>query len=159
MTTLYVREEAGYREASADELMDCAHALITRRFRRGAPVLSSPLQTREVLRMHLGTADYEVFGLLHLNAKHRLIQAEDLFRGTVDGATVHPREVVKAVLAKNASAVICYHNHPSGDPQPSVVDDLITQRLREALALINVRLLDHLIVGDTVFSYAEAGLL
>lgn len=114
---------------------------------------------REFLRIHLGTCEREIFGLIHVNCRHRLIVVEDMFRGTIDGATVHPREVVKSALSRNTAAVICYHNHPSGDPQPSQADELITQRLKQALALVEVRLLDHLIIGDTVYSFAEAGRL
>ena len=91
--------------------------------------------------------------------RHRLIEYVELFRGTIDAASVHPREVVKEALARNAAAVICCHGHPSGDATPSAADELITRRLRDALALIEVKLLDHLIVGETVRSMAELGLL
>ncbi len=101
-----------------------------------------------------------MFCCLHLDSRHRLIAFEELFRGTVDGATVHPREVVRQSLARNSAAVIFAHNHPSGVAEPSHADELITQRLREALALVDVRVLDHLIVGeDRCMSFAERGLL
>jgi DNA repair protein RadC len=160
MTTLYVRDQSGFREADASDVLDRAQALIAQRYRAGSPVLSSPERTREFLRVHLGGSDRETFGVLHLDNRHRLIAAEDLFRGTVDRASVHPREVVKAVLARNAvAAIVLYHNHPSGSPEPSAADELITRRLKEALALIDVRVLDHLIVGESIYSFAEHGIL
>jgi DNA repair protein RadC len=160
MTTLYVRDQSGFREADASDVLDRAQALIAQRYRAGSPVLSSPERTREFLRVHLGGSDRETFGVLHLDNRHRLIAAEDLFCGTVDRASVHPREVVKAVLARNAvAAIVLYHNHPSGSPEPSAADELITRRLKEALALIDVRVLDHLIVGESIYSFAEHGIL
>jgi DNA repair protein RadC len=99
------------------------------------------------------------FGVLHLDTRHRLIAAEDLFRGTLSSSSVHPREVVKAALNHNAAALLLYHNHPSGISEPSAADELITRRLREALALIDVPVLDHLIVAESIYSFAEHGLL
>lgn len=159
MTTLYVRDESGFREAESTDVLDRAQALLAKRYRAGSPVLTSPALTREFLRMHLGACEHEVFGVLHLDSRHRLIAIEDLFRGTINSSSVHPREVVKAALVRNAAAVVLYHNHPSGLSEPSAADELITRRLREALALIDVRVLDHLIVAESVFSFAEAGLL
>jgi len=93
-----------------------------------------------------------------LDSRHRLIAVENLFRGTINSASVHPREVVKAVLSRNAAALVLYHNHPSsGLTEPSAADELITRRLKEALALIDVRVLDHLIIGESVYSFAEHG--
>ncbi|HWZ63640.1 MAG TPA: DNA repair protein RadC [Steroidobacteraceae bacterium] len=159
MTTLYVRDASGFREAEPSDVLDRAQALIAQRFRSGSPVLTSPERTREFLRMHLGCCDRETFGVLHLDNRHRLITVQDLFHGTIDRASVHPREVVKAALAHNAAAIVLYHNHPSGLSEPSAADELITRRLREALALIEVRVLDHLIVAESTFSFAEHGLL
>jgi DNA repair protein RadC len=159
MTTLYVRDGSGYREATPLEIISCAQGLIARRYRAGAPVLDAPARTREYLRLHYGALDHEVFGCLYLNGRHRLIAVERLFRGTVDGASVHPREVVKAAIHHGATACILYHNHPSGVAEPSHADELITQRLREALALIDVRVLDHLIIGERIYSFAERGLI
>jgi len=159
MATLYVREEAGYREASAEDVLAHAQGLIAQRFRTGSPVLTSPARTREFLQLKLGARDYEMFCMLALDNRHRLIEFVELFRGTVDGASVHPREVVKEALRLNAAAVILVHNHPSGVAAPSQADELITQRLKEALALVDVRVLDHLVVGETIHSFAEAGLL
>src|SRR5580658_5921755 len=94
-----------------------------------------------------------------LDSRHRLIAVENLFRGTINSASVHPREVVKAALTHNAAAVVLYHNHPSGLSEPSAADELITRRLKEALALIDVRVLDHLIIAESIYSFAAAGLL
>jgi DNA repair protein RadC len=159
MTTLYVREDAGYREASAEDVLARAQGLIAQRFRTGSPVVTSPARTREFLKLRLGAREHEVFCMLALDNRHRLIEFVELFRGTVDGASVHPREVVKEALRLNAAAVILAHNHPSGVSAPSQADELITQRLKEALALVDVRVLDHLVVGETIHSFAQAGLL
>ena len=159
MPTLYVRDESGFREARPDDVLERAQALLAQRYRVGSPVLTSPALTREFLRMHLGACEHEVFGMLHLDSRHRLIAVENLFRGTINSSSVHPREVVKSALAHNAAAVVLYHNHPSGLTEPSAADELITRRLREALALIDVRVLDHLIVAEAIYSFAEAGLL
>lgn len=122
--------------------------------------LANPRATREFLRMRLRDLPYEVFAIVYLDNRHRVIGFEELFRGTIDGASVHPREVVKHALAKNAAAVILTHNHPSGLAEPSQADELITRRLKEALALVDIRVLDHLVVGDAVCeSFAERGLL
>jgi DNA repair protein RadC len=148
------------REASSDEVLRGAAALISQRFRRGTPVLESPDLTRQYLRLHIGALPYEVFGLLLLDTRNRLIQSEILFRGTIDGASVHPREVARVVLEANAAAVIIFHNHPSGLTSPSVADELITQRLRDTLSLLDVRVLDHLIIGEgREYSFAETGRL
>jgi len=159
MATLYVRDASGYREATAQDVITCAQGLIARRYRTGSPVLEAPQRTREYLRLHVGGLDYEVFGCLYLDSRHRLIAVENLFRGTVDGASVHPREVVKSALQHGAAACIIFHNHPSGVAEASRADEIITQRLRAALELVEVRLLDHLIVGEHVMSFAEVGLL
>ena len=124
------------------------------------PALESPTATQAFLIAQLRDRPYEVFCCLHLDNRHRLIAFEELFRGTIDGASVHPREVVKQALARNAAAVILAHNHPSGVAEPSQADELITYRLRDALALVDIRVLDHLIVGDNrCVSFAERGLL
>lgn len=127
---------------------------------RVGPALLSPSATRDFLVSHLRDVPHELFCCLHLDNRHRLIAFEELFRGTIDGASVHPREVVKQALARNAAAVIVAHNHPSGVAEPSQADQLITQRLQQALGLIEVRVLDHLIVGDGhCYSFSEHGLL
>lgn len=123
-------------------------------------LLESPLATRRFLTARLRDLPYEVFGCLYLNTRHQLIAFEELFRGTLDGAAVHPREVLRQALGHNAAAIIVVHNHPSGVAEPSRADEAITRRLNEALALIEVRLLDHLIIaGPHTVSLAERGLL
>lgn len=123
-------------------------------------VLSSPEQTRLFLKARLRPYQHEVFACLFLDNRHRVICFEELFGGTIDGASVYPREVIKRALHHNAAAVIFAHNHPSGVAEPSPADRAITQRLREALGLVDVRVLDHLVVGDSeVVSFAERGLL
>jgi DNA repair protein RadC len=124
------------------------------------PLLSSPKATRDFLSAQLRDLEHEVFCCLYLDKRHRLIRFEELFRGTIDGASVHPREIVKLALQRNSAAVIIAHNHPSGVAEPSHADELITQRVREALALVDIRLLDHIIVGDgATVSLAERGLI
>ena len=158
--TLYIRDGETFSEAQPQDIIDRAATLIAQRFRTGAPVLDSPDRTRQYLRHQIGALPYEVFGLLLLDNRHRLIRSEILFRGTIDGASVHPREVVRVVFETGAAAVIMYHNHPSGIAEPSQADELLTRRLREALQLIDVRVLDHLIIGDTKeYSFAETGRL
>jgi DNA repair protein RadC len=127
---------------------------------QAGPVLGSPRAAREYLVARLRDLEHEVFCCLFLDSRHRLTRCEELFRGTVDGASVHPREVVKQALSRNATAVILAHNHPSGIAEPSQADEIITTRLRDALALVEIRLLDHLIIGDgSCISLAEKGLI
>jgi DNA repair protein RadC len=124
------------------------------------PALANPRATREFLRARLRDRDHEVFCCLFLDNRHRVICFDEVFRGTIDGASVHPRDIVKLALARNAAAVILAHNHPSGVAEPSQADELITGRLREALALVDIRVLDHIVVGDgACVSFAERGLL
>ena len=127
---------------------------------RVGPLLGSPKATRDYLSARLRHLEHEVFCCLYLDKRHRLMHCEELFRGTIDGASVHPREIVKLALQRNAAAVIVAHNHPSGIAEPSQADELITQRIKEALGLVDIRLLDHLIVGaGACVSLAERGLL
>ncbi|HHH40039.1 MAG TPA: JAB domain-containing protein [Sedimenticola sp.] len=122
--------------------------------------LSNPKQTRQYLQTQLAGHPHEVFACLFLDNRHRVIEYEELFRGTIDGASVHPREIVRRTLLHNAAALILAHNHPSGVAEPSPADRAITQRIKEALALIDVRVLDHIIVGDgRTLSFAEQGML
>lgn len=123
-------------------------------------VLSSPQEVRHYLAMHLTGLEHEVFSGLLLDKRHRVIEYRELFRGTIDSAAVYPREVVKLCLARNASAVIFAHNHPSGVSEPSDTDVRLTRKLTDALALVDVRVLDHLIVGrGEQTSLAERGLM
>ena len=128
-------------------------------FERG-DAFSDPASTRRYLMSKLRAYSREVFACMYLDSQHRLIQYEELFFGTIDGASVHPREVVKKALEHNAAAVIFAHNHPSGVAEPSQADLRITDRLKSAMLLVDVRVLDHMIVGDgEVTSFAERGLL
>ncbi len=123
-------------------------------------VLSSPEATRAYLSHQLRSYPYEVFACLFLDNQHHILEFEELFRGTIDAASIYPREVVKKALEHNAAAVIFAHNHPSGIVEPSQADKLITDRLKEALSLLDIRVLDHFIIGDGVpYSFAEHGLL
>jgi DNA repair protein RadC len=122
--------------------------------------LTSPKQVSEYLIYQLRDLGREVFAIIYLDNRHQVIRYEELFHGTLNGASVHPREVVKSVLAHNAAAVIIAHNHPSGIAEPSQSDTAITRKLQEALQLIDVRLLDHLIIGDGDFvSLSDRGLM
>ena len=159
MTTLYVQDGAGFRQADSHAVIREAQTILARRFRVGAPVLSTPERMREFLRLHIGPLEYEVFGAVFLDNRHRLIRHEDLFRGTIDCAQVHVREVLLAALRLSAAAVVLYHNHPSGNVEPSTADELITRRIQAALGLLDVRVLDHLVVGTAIYSFAEHGLL
>src|SRR6202051_3657008 len=149
---LLVRGECDeLRTATASEIIAAARRAMTRRVRRGA-AMDSPRAVREFLTIKLGALEHELFAVLLLDTRHRLIEYVELFRGTIDGASVHPREVVKLALAKNAAAILLAHPHPSGVAEPSQADELITQRLKEALSLIDVRVLDHLVIagGDVL---------
>lgn len=122
--------------------------------------LTSPGAVRDYLRLTLGRKDEEVFVCLWLDAQHKVTSVDEAFRGTLTQTSVYPREIVKAALARNAAAVIFAHNHPSGVAQPSQADELLTRNLREALALVDVKVLDHFIVaGNQAISFAERGLL
>lgn len=157
-TVLLVRDACGeYRAATPDEVMDQARQVLSRRVRRGT-TFSSPGIARDYLRLMLGAREHEVFVVVTLDSQHRLIEVIEMFRGTIDAAAVYPREVVKEALVRNASTVILAHNHPSGVAEPSAADRVLTDRLKAALALVDVRVLDHLVVGgDTIVSFAERG--
>ena len=125
-----------------------------------APVFDSPQCVKDYLQLHLGNLPHEVFAVLFLDAQHRLIKLDQMFTGTLGQTSVYPREVVKLALTRNAGAVILAHNHPSGVAEPSRADEFLTQSLKNALALVDVRVLDHLVIGQgQVVSFAERGLL
>jgi DNA repair protein RadC len=160
LNQLCVRDESGsWRPATGVEIIDAARAALARRVRRGT-VLTSPAIVSDFLGVRLGTLEHEVFAALFLDTRHRLIKYCELFRGTIDGTSVYPREVVKEALMHNAAAVIFAHNHPSGVAEPSEADRAITRRLRQALDLMDIRVLDHLVIaGDQTVSLAGRGLL
>ncbi|MDE2398419.1 MAG: DNA repair protein RadC [Burkholderiales bacterium] len=127
---------------------------------RAAPVFDAPQRVKDYVALELGAREHEVFAVLFLDTQHRLIRLEEMFRGTLAQTSVYPREVCRRALALNAGAVIFAHNHPSGVAEPSRADELLTQTLKSALALLDVRVLDHLVVGQgQVVSFAEKGLL
>ena len=139
--------------------MELARRSAREELRRGS-VLTSPEAVRDFLRLTLSARPHEAFMGLFLDSQHRLVAAAELFRGTLAQTSVYPREVVKAALAHNAAAVIFAHNHPSGVAEPSRADELLTQALKQALALVDIRTLDHFVVaGAQVVSFAERGLL
>ena len=126
----------------------------------GTAVLGNPAAVTDFIRAHLHDYAHEVFMVLYLDTRHRLLAVEELFRGTIDGANVYPREVVRQALHHNAAAIIFAHNHPSGVAEPSSADEAITQRLQDALRLVDIRVLDHIIIGrGEQVSLAERGLL
>jgi len=159
-SSLLVRDVTGdYRLANADEVLLAAQRVLARQM-RGSEALNSPQLVRDFLRVKLGALEHEVFAVIHLDAQHRVIEYVEMFRGTVSQASVYPREVVKESLARNSAALLLVHNHPSGVAEPSRADEMLTQTLKSALALVDVRVLDHLIVaGNTIMSFAERGLL
>ena len=148
--------DAKYAQLQA--VMEMAKRYLFEQLSRG-DALSSPTQTRQFLSAQLASYPHEVFACLFLDNRNRVITFEKMFFGTIDGASVYPREVVRLALKKNAAAVIFAHNHPSGVAEPSHADEQITQRLKEALALVDIRVLDHFVIGDEVVSFAERGLL
>jgi DNA repair protein RadC len=127
---------------------------------RESTLFDTPARVKDFLRLQLAQREHEVFAVLFLDARHQLIELEELFQGTLTQTSVYPREVVKRALARNAAAVVLAHNHPSGAAEPSRADEFLTQTLKSALALVDVRVLDHFVVGRSeVVSFAERGLL
>jgi DNA repair protein RadC len=140
-------------------VLAAAKAHIRRRVRRGV-LLTSPQAVRDLLVVTLGDRDCEYFCVVCLDARHRFLRFVELFRGTIDGASVYPREVVKLALESQCAAMLLVHNHPSQVAEPSHADEVITKKLVSALSLVDIRVLDHIIVaGDTVVSFAELGRL
>ena len=153
-TSLMVRDAQGrYLLATTDQILEAARQAIEHKMQRGAS-FSSPVAVKEYLSAKLADFEHEVFAVLFLDTQHRLIEYGELFRG------MYPRELVKEALRLNAAAVIVSHNHPSGNPEPSAADKAMTAQLRQGLALVDVRTLDHVIVaGSRTTSFAERGLL
>ncbi|MEW8546828.1 MAG: DNA repair protein RadC [Candidatus Thiodiazotropha sp.] len=140
-------------------MIDLAKRILKRRFRRGS-ALTSPAAAKDFVHVELAEHEQEIFACIFLDTRHRIIQFEKLFYGTLTGSSVHPREVVKRALLLNAGAVIFAHNHPSGAAEPSTADRSITRHLEDALKLIEVRILDHIVIGaEGVVSFAERGFL
>ena len=147
------------KAAQLAAVLEVARRFLREELRAGS-ALASPAAVRDYLRLALGAREHEVFVALLLDAQHRVLRIEELFRGTLTQTSVYPREVVKAALAGNAAAVIFAHNHPSGVAQPSQADELLTRQLKEALSLVDIKVLDHFVVaGNQCLSFAERGLL
>jgi DNA repair protein RadC len=159
----FIQENGGMYSVSSpvseDQIIEQAQRILRGRL-LSSETLSSPVATRSYLQMKLSDYDREVFAVVFLTSQHQVIEYEELFQGTVDGAAVYPRVVVKRALELNATAVILAHPHPSGDATPSQADKRITERLVSALALVDIRVLDHIIVScEGSYSFAENGLI
>lgn len=163
MTTCnYITDEAGlynfHESIHPNQIVNLAIDILDSEIR--GDCLTSPEQTKQYLRLRLGSFEHEVFACLFMDNRHRVICFEEMFRGTIDGASVYPREVVKAALKHNAAAVIFSHNHPSGVAEPSQADQAITNRLKTALDTVDIRVLDHIVVSrEESVSMAERGLM
>jgi len=154
---LYRKTNNGYRVAGIKEVaeayVECTKGTV-------GSTIRSPAETEDFLKARLSGLDHESFSIIYLDNRHRVIFYEELFRGTIDGTSVYPREVVKESLAHNAAAIILAHNHPSGVAEPSQADERITKRLKSACELVDIRVLDHIIVGsDKCTSMASRGIL
>ena len=145
-------------ETTEQDVLAAAEGILGQRLKRQGSI-GSPTDANNFLRMRLGALSHEEFHVLWLDNRHRIIDCQKLFTGTVDGVSVHPREVVRAALTANACAAILAHNHPSGVAEPSAADRAITNELRDALRLVGVRILDHIVVGDECVSMASRGLI
>jgi DNA repair protein RadC len=156
--SLFVRShQRRYEPATAEQILGAAREVVDRRMQRGM-LFADPAVSCRFFLDRLSGYDREVFAAAYLDGRHRLIDHGELFFGTIDGAEVHPREVVKEALLHNAAAVMVAHNHPSGTVDPSAADRAVTARLKQALALVDVRLLDHIIVGgNQTLSLAARG--
>lgn len=153
-------DRAPYNTSGDDAVIAQAIAIIDARLRRNPVALLSPKDVINFLRLSISEREHEVFVVLWLDAQNRLICYEELFRGTLTQASVYPREVVKSALAHNAAAVIMAHNHPSGVAEPSRADEALTVTLKQSLALVDVKLLDHIVIAaDSAVSLAERGII
>ncbi|MCS0084973.1 DNA repair protein RadC [Vibrio cyclitrophicus] len=158
MRTPNTNHDYPFETSELNELLErAAEALATKYKREGT--FTNPTNVKEYLKLKLGAHDREVFAVMFLDNQHQLISFEELFFGTIDAASIYPREVLKTALNHNAAAVIFAHNHPSGIAEPSQADKRITQRLIDALKLVDIRVLDHIVVGEGCVSFAEKGLI
>lgn len=156
-------KEKGYytikKPVTEQDILDIANTLLARRFKRRTKLTSSN-KTREYFKLKLASYEYEVFCAMFLNNQNQVLAFKELFQGTINETAIYPREVVKQALSLNAAAIIFVHNHPSGDPEPSQADKHITLKLKYALELVDIRVLDHFIVaGSKSISFAERGLI
>lgn len=157
---LFVQDEAGnYVPASEDHIISCAKCALELQMKRG-PVMNSPQMVKDYLTVKIGNLDHEVFCVVFVDAQHAVIECQEMFRGSLTQTSVYPREVVKEALKLAAAGVVLAHNHPSGVLTPSRADEMLTNTLKSALQLVDVRVLDHIIVGaGGSMSFAERGLL
>ena len=145
---------------SKDEVIAAAIRFVEEKAIYTSATLQSATETKDLLRLRIGDKEREIFCVLYLNSQHQLIEVEELFKGTIDGAAVYPREIAKGCLRTNAAACILGHNHPSGITDPSAADKRITERINTALGYLDIRVLDHVIVSTRgSFSFAEGGLI
>ncbi|TKF21451.1 RadC family protein [Vibrio kanaloae] len=150
------QQDYPFTTSELNELLErAAEALAVKYKREGT--FTNPTNVKEYLKLKLGAHDREVFAVMFLDNQHQLIEFEELFFGTIDAASIYPREVLKAALNHNAAAVVFAHNHPSGIAEPSQADRRITHRLVDALKLVDIRVLDHIVVGEDCVSFAEKG--
>ena len=145
-----------FKTSELNELLERAADALAEKYKREG-TFTNPTNVKEYLKLKLGAHDREVFAVMFLDNQHQLISFEELFFGTIDAASIYPREVLKAALNHNAAAVVFAHNHPSGIAEPSQADKRITQRLVDALKLVDIRVLDHIVVGEDCVSFAEKG--
>ena len=157
---LFIRNRTRrYRVATGDAILEAARSVVDQRMQRGDS-FGDPKASSAFFQAKLAGLEREIFAAVMLDTRHRMIEYVELFQGTIDGAEVHPREVVRRALRCNAAAMIVAHNHPSGSTEPSAADRAVTARLKQALALVDVRLLDHIVVGGTkTTSLASMGLV
>ena len=159
-TTKTEQEKLEKKRARDDATIRRALKILETRMMVSSDIMSTPDMVKDFLKLRLGQLPYEVFGVVFLTNRHTVIDTAEIFRGTINSASVHPREIVRDCITHNATAVIFYHNHPSGNPEPSQADQRITDRLHNALALIDVQVLDHVVIGHTSHvSFAERGLI
>jgi DNA repair protein RadC len=156
---LFVKGEEGFEQVPNLLLIECARLVLQAHFRPGTPVLQNLHLLHDFLTFEIGVRDYEAFGLILLDGRDGLIDYVELFRGSIDTVTVHSRPIVECVLKHKATGVILVHNHPNGRCKPSDDDLALTERLKRILVQIEVRVLDHLIVGASIYSFADHGLL
>lgn len=150
----------GDKDIEGERCIQQALGVLEKRLKKARPVMSNPTALKDYLRLKIGGLNYEMFGVLWTDSQLNLIEFHPMFRGTISQTSVYPREVVREAMICNASACVFVHNHPSGSCQPSTADESLTRTLRSALALIDVRVLDHVIVSRTgTLSMAEMGLL
>lgn len=157
--TIRIKDARGkYVTLTPEAILEASREAIDLKFKRGMS-FTSPDTSKNFLQAKLVGQEREIFAVLFLDTKHRLLAYEEMFFGTIDGSEVHPRVVMKRALEVNAAAMIISHNHPSGDPSPSAADRALTKRLKETANLLDIRVLDHVIIGSYPYSMAEAGLV